>query len=417
LSLYGYERKTTPFLDSLAQHAVVFEHAYSAAPWTLPSHASILTGQYAGAMTADWTSALDRTYPTLAEVLYKEGYSTGAFVGNFFAASYPTGLHRGFIRYEALKFSLEEVLLSTTLTQARAVQAPLRRIREQRWYGQAVKDFLRFDWRPLDSYQIHDAKGVVYLQREFLRWQSKTRTPFFAMLNLMEAHAGFANPLDTIFAGGKNRKDEYDGSILRLDRHLKELFAELDRRGQLKNTVVILTSDHGEQFGEHGMHGHGASLYTSVLHVPLVIYAPGRLAEGVRVNRTVSLRDLARTIQQLTGATSNLLPGGSLAALASDSNALTSPVIAEVSIEISQSRDKPISWGKLTAALDDTLHAIRGRGTLEAYAYRADLAESNDLARDPLRRGAIEKWLDQRLRAAGRLGEPTDHPFAAGLAK
>lgn len=402
MSLYGYERKTTPFLDSLARHSVVFDHAYAAAPWTLPSHASMLTGQYAGALTADWTSPLDNTYPTLPEALYKDGYSTGAFVANFFAASYPTGLHRGFIRYEALKFTLEEVVLNTTLSQARAVQSPLKRITEQRWYSRAVKDFLRFDWRPLDSYQLHDTKDVASVHGDFLRWQSKTRRPFFAMLNLMEAHAGYANPSDTIFAGGKTRKDEYDGSILRLDRQLKSLFAELARRGELERTIVIVTSDHGEQFGEHGMHGHGASLYSAVLHVPLVIYAPGRLPEGVRVSRAVSLRDIAHTIQQLAGSTTNQLPGASLAALASDPNAVTSPVIAALSKGVNQTMDTPISWGNLTSAMDDTLHVIRdGRGKIEAYAYRTDAAETNDLARDPARRESLERWFAQIMQGAG----------------
>jgi arylsulfatase A-like enzyme len=410
MSLYGYQRHTTPFLDSLARHAVVFDYAFSAAPWTLPSHASMLTGQYAAALTADWTSPLDRTYPTLAEALYKDGYSTSAFIANFFAASYPTGLHRGFIRYEALKFTLEEILLNTTLTQARAVQTPLRRITEQRWYSQAVKDFLRFDWRPLDSYQVHDAKDVYDVHGEFLRWQAKTRRPFFAMLNLMEAHAGYANPSDTIFAGGKTRKDEYDGSILRLDQNLKSLFAELDRRGDLARTIVIVTSDHGELFGEHGQHGHGASLYSAVLEVPLLIYAPGRLPEGVRVNRTVSLRDIARTIQLLTGSTGTPLPGASLAALATDANALTSPVVAAVSKGVNQQMDTPISWGKLTSVTDDTLHAIRdNRGRMEAYAYRSDVAESNDLARDPMRRAQIEKWFAQHLHVAGLQSEMNDH--------
>ncbi len=402
MSLYGYERKTTPFLDSLARHAVVFEHAYSVAPWTLPSHASMLTGQYPGALTADWTSPLDRTHPTLPEALYKEGYSTGAFVANFFAASYPTGLHRGFIRYEALKHTLEEVALNTTLTQSRAVQSPLRRITQERWYSQALKDFLRFDWRPLDSYQLHDAKDVVTVHGDFLRWQSKTRRPFFAMLNVMEAHAGYASSADTIFAGGRTRQDEYDGSISRLDNELRRLFAELERRGELARTIVIVTSDHGELFGEHGMHGHGAGLYAPVLHVPLVVYAPGRLPEGVRVSRAVSLRDLARTIQQLAGSTLNLLPGASLAALASDQNALTSPVIAEVSKGINQPMDTPISWGNLTSVMDDTLHVIRdGRGTIEAYAYRVDAAETNNLARDPARRESLERWFAQILHGAG----------------
>ncbi|MGH7693826.1 MAG: hypothetical protein ACRENH_02545, partial [Gemmatimonadaceae bacterium] len=166
----------------------------------------------------------------------------------------------------------------------------------------------------------------------------------------------------------------------------------------------------GELFGEHGQHGHGASLYSAVLHVPLVIYAPGRLPEGVRVTHTVSLRDLARTIQQLTGSTSNLLPGASLAALATDANALTSPVVAAVSKGINQQMDTPISWGSLTSVTDDTLHVIRDdRGTIEAYAFRSDVAEATNLARDRARREAIEKWFARLLHAAGLQDDTNDH--------
>jgi arylsulfatase A-like enzyme len=402
MSLYGYGRKTTPFLDSLAQHAVVYDYAYSTAPWTLPSHASILTGQYAGNLTADWTSPLDQTHRTLPEALYEDGYSTGAFIANFFAASYPTGLHRGFIRYEAVKRTLEEVALSTTLSQARSIQNPLQRLLVQRWPSQAVKDFLRLDFRPLDLYQLHDKKEARTVTEDFLRWQASVRRPFFSMLNYMEAHAGYATPMDTLFEGGRIRKDEYDGSISYLDQELQRLMEALQERGELERTIVILTSDHGELFGEHGRHGHGAALYSPVLRVPLVIFAPGRLPEGVRVARAVSLRDMARTVQVLAGSRSTPFPGASLARLALDSTAAVSPAIAEVSKGINQPMDEPISWGSLTAAFDDTLHVIQdGRGNLEAYAYRRDPLEQHDLARDPARRDALARWLATIVQGVG----------------
>jgi arylsulfatase A-like enzyme len=404
LSLYGYARPTTPVLDSLAPHSVIFTHAYSTAPWTLPSHASMLTGQYANAQSGDWTTPLDGAHRTLAEELYANGYSTGAFVANIFAAGYQSGLHRGFVRYEDTKRSLSEAWWSTTLTQSRAFRGPYQRIVSQRWYGQAVKEFLTFDFRPFGVFQSHDMKYAESITDAFLDWEAKTRRPYFAMLNYMEAHVSQAAPTANKFGNGALRQDAYDGAIWWLDHELERLSAELRRRGTLDNSVIIVTADHGELFGEHGLNAHGNSLYEQVLHVPLVIYAPGRLTGGVRIDRAVSLRDLARTIQDLAGVRTGLLPGASLAALAKDSTAATSPVLAHVSKEINRPPRNPIYWGNMSAMLNDTLHVIRdGRGRIEAFAYRRDTSESDNLARDSARKVLLERLLDDALQrgAAG----------------
>ena len=399
LSLYGYARPTTPFLDSLARHAVVFDRAYATAPWTLPSHASMLTGQYADAQSGDWTTPLDGTHPTLPEALYANGYTTGAFVANIFAAGYQSGLHRGFVRYDDTRRSLVEALWSTTLTQSRAVRGPVERIVRQRWYGQAIKEFLRFDWRPFGVFQAHDMKYAEGITAAFLDWQSSVRRPYFAMLNYMEAHVSQAAPSSTKFAGGALRQDAYDGAIWWLDSQLSQLVTELRRRGDLERTVIIVTSDHGELFGEHGLNAHGNSLYEQVLHVPLVIFAPGRLTGGVRIDRAVSLRDIARTVQDVAGVRTPLLPGASLAALATDPRSHTSAVIAHVSKEINRPPRNPIYWGNMVAMLDDTLHVIRdGRGIVEAFAYRTDTSESVNLAKDPARLDHARQLLDSTLR-------------------
>lgn len=403
MSVYGYSRPTTPFLDSLALHAVVFEHAYSTSSWTLPSHASMLTGEYPGALTADWTTRLDENHPTLGETLYQQGYTTGGFVANFFAASYPTGLHRGFVHYEDTKRTLKEVWLGTTLTQSRIVHGVYFRLVHQRWYRQALVELLRFDWRPLDVYQLHEKKFAQSVTQDFLQWQASVRRPYFAMLNYMEAHAGYAAPSRAQFGGGRTRENEYDGGIWWLDRELRSLVSELKRRGDLERTVILVTSDHGEQFGEHGMHGHGVSLYAPVLHVPLIIYAPTRLpgAGGTRISRAVSLRDVARTVLDLAGVRSAPLPGASLAALVADPQAPTSAVISQVSKGVNQPLGVPIRWGDLTSVFDDTLHVIRdGQGAIEAYAYRTDTAEARNLAQDPARRAQAQRLLEDIVRSA-----------------
>jgi arylsulfatase A-like enzyme len=395
LSLYGYGRPTTPVLDSLASSALVFDYAYSTAPWTLPSHASMLTGQYAGDQSGDWTTPVDRTHRTLPEALYDQGYTTGAFIANLIAARYPSGLHRGFTHYEDSKRTLLETLLSTTLTQARSVQGPYRRIAQQRWLGQAVREALRFDFRPFDILQVHDLKLADAVSDDFLRWQSSARRPFFATLNYMEAHAGYRAPSATKF--GQKREDEYDGGIWWLDQELRRVLEELRRRGVLERTIVIVTSDHGELLGEHSLYGHGNSLYAEVLHVPLVILGLNRVPGGVRVRRAVSLRDLARTIQDLSdvGARSPVLPGASLVTLGRDSLAPISPVISQVSKELNRQTRNPAYWGDMVSLIDDTLHVIRdGKGSIEAYAYRTDVAETQNLAQDSTRRALAERLLD-----------------------
>jgi arylsulfatase A-like enzyme len=395
LSLYGHSRRTTPFLDSLAKHALVFDNAYSTAPWTLPSHASMLTGQYASAQSGDWTTPLDATHRTLPEALHEQGYTTGAFVANLIAARYPSGLHRGFTRYEDTKRTFLEALLSTTLTQARSVQGPYRRIAEQRWYGKALTEALRFDWRPFDILQVHDLKVGDAVSNDFLRWEARVRRPYFAMLNYMEAHAGYQAPSHAMF--GETRSDEYDAAIWWLDRELQRVLAELGNRGELGRTVVIVTADHGELLGEHHLFGHGNSLYREVLRVPLVVFAPGRVPGGIRVERAVSLRDLARTIQDLTVVTARSapFPGESLVRLGRDTLAPVSPVIAEVSKELNRQTRNPAYWGDMVALINDTLHVIRdGRGVIEAYAYRSATAPDSNIAQDSTRHALAEQLLN-----------------------
>ncbi len=109
----------------------------------------------------------------------------------------------------------------------------------------------------------------------------------------------------------KGFRDAYDGAIAYLDSQLDALFRAIDSTPRLSNTIVIVTSDHGEQFGEHGLLDHVNSVYLSLLHVPLVIVGPG-VAAGQRTAEPVSLRDVAATILDAAGVTGTTLPGQSL---------------------------------------------------------------------------------------------------------
>jgi glucan phosphoethanolaminetransferase (alkaline phosphatase superfamily) len=164
LSLYGYERPTTPELERLAARGVRFERALSTSPWTLPSHASMFTGHFPHELSADWETSLDETYPTLAEVLASQGYVTAGFVANVRYCSEESGLNRGFAHYEDHPVSPEQVIKSSSLGRALIANAHLRRF--------------------LGSYDIFGRKSAPDVNAAFLRWLSRNeRRPFFAFLN------------------------------------------------------------------------------------------------------------------------------------------------------------------------------------------------------------------------------------------
>jgi arylsulfatase A-like enzyme len=109
--------------------------------------------------------------------------------------------------------------------------------------------------------------------------------------------------------------DEYDGAISYVDDRLQELMNELRRRRVMDNTLLIVTADHGEGFGEHGLLTHGTALYYPLIHVPLILYRPGHLSAGLRIKRPVSTKDIPATILELLGASHSQFPGKSLATL------------------------------------------------------------------------------------------------------
>jgi arylsulfatase A-like enzyme len=404
LSVYGDTARTTPGLGAMAERGVVFEEAFSTAPWTLPSHAAMFTGLNGSLQSSDWKFPLDETPPVLAEQLRSRGYVTGGFVANLSATGFATGLGRGFVRYEDTKRTVDEVLLSSTFGQ----RTPIETFVNWRSEGlrQAVRQAVsRASWHN-SSYQTHDQKPASEVAEQFLDWESGIAgRPWFAFLNLFDAHAPYRPPMQyrQMFDRTGRVYGRYLGSIRYIDDVMAMLVAELDRRGRLANTIVVVTSDHGEQFGEHGLNAHGNSLYREVLRVPLLIMAPGRAPSGVRVSSAVSLRDVSATILDLAGVPQGAIAGRSLRGLwASPPNAKPSDVIAEVTKGINDARGNPTAEGDLRAVIDDTLTVIRNTTSkLEAFAYRADPTESTNLASDPARVPALLKHFYAALRRAG----------------
>ncbi|HEU4565470.1 MAG TPA: sulfatase, partial [Gemmatimonadaceae bacterium] len=412
LSLYGYAQPTTPKLARWAARGVVFEQAMAPAPWTLPSHGTLFTGRWPHELSAGWLTPLDGRWPTLAERFAARGYRTAGFVANLQYATYEHGLARGFQRYEDYPLSLSQVLLSSALGRTLINAKTPRRL--------------------IGTDEHLNRKSAAELRGDFLHWMGDGAEgrPYFAFLNFYDAHEPYLPPDEYFrrFAGhdranhlsplrryalGQRRakataadialeRAAYDGSIAYLDDQLDALFSELERRGVMANTLVVITSDHGEEFAEHGVFYHGHTLYMPALHVPLIMWMKGRVPAGERIARPVSLRDVAATVLDLAGRRGEAgAAGTSLAVLwgahGDSAGAPVSPVVSEVQRGIRLPDWYPAAHDDLRSIVADDRHFIdgpKGKGAL--YDFRADPWEQRDLSTTPAGRAEVAR-LRERL--------------------
>jgi arylsulfatase A-like enzyme len=385
LGLYGYQRPTTPALQQWAAESTVFDRAIATAPWTLPSHSSLFTGRTAGELRTDWLTPLSETPRTLAEALRNQGYATGGFVANLFYTSSESGLARGFAHYDDYRISLPLVLFHSSLGRIDIKS----RVPQARSIGQAWEALLTsrvkhanvstFDRRPADQ-----------VAAAFLDWQrGVTDRPFFAFLNFFDAHAPYLASESSRPLFSYNRlssRDRYDAAIAWLDHVVGTLLASLQQRGVLDRTIVIVTSDHGEQFGEHGLIEHGNSLYLPLLNVPLLVRYPPAVPRGLRVGTVVSLRNVAATILDLAGISGGSeIPGTSLAATwRHPGQAVQGDVIAELSKKINPEPTDRNRQGDVVSRMDGRFHYIlNGDGQEELYDFIADPEELKNLVSSP----------------------------------
>lgn len=386
LSLYGHERETTPRLDRIAAESLVFDRAFSPAPWTLPAHAGIVTGHLPWDLSARWNVPLGSAWPTLAERLADRGYATGGFISNYFYAGRTSGIARGFSHYE-------DVPLSFFMLAENAW-----------WLANVVRKF-----RLQGNRRLSVAADAGAIGEAFLDWAGRTPArPFFAMLNYMEAHSPYTapdsvtdrftsgRPLNHLSVGRVYTSDElrdlrlaYDAAIAYIDQEIGRIMDVLRERGQLDRTLIIVTADHGEQFGEKdpGLVEHGNSLYGTAIRVPLLLRYPPGVPAGVRVDRPVSTRRIAATVMDLLepGAESPF-PGGSLLAetrATEEDEGL--PVFSYVRPSSATRRTDPVHAGPMISAAWQDWHYIRnGDDREELYSIPADPWELRDLSAEPV---------------------------------
>jgi arylsulfatase A-like enzyme len=309
LGAYGNTRGLTPFLDALATRGTLFEHAYAVSSWTIPSVASFFTSRYPTQHhVVTFFSRIADPEVTMAERLHEGGWIGGCFSAN-------------------------------------------PNLRKDWGHGQGF-DELWSDQTP--DVDVHGdtirAQGLAWLDRT---WTRGSRTPGFLYFQYMEPHAPYdppepfrsrfaideagqpfdaqtavrdaikralpsavhdgepvnvADAVRTILARGTPLTKQqilpferlYDGEVATADDQVRQLFEELERRGFLENALVVVISDHGEEFVEHGGGSHGRTLYEESVHVPFIVVGPG-VAAGRRVAENVSLIDLAPTLVDLLG--------------------------------------------------------------------------------------------------------------------
>jgi arylsulfatase A-like enzyme len=389
VSCYGYSRHTTPNIDAIATRGTLFENAYAPAPWTLASLASIFTGLLPHQHGANWATPLNAGPWTLARILRSEGYQTAGFSSNSFYGLGAWRLSEGFDTYIDDHYSIRHNLAAT-------------------FVGESV---LQFIYDRLIRYNQFAQRDAADVNRDILRWYRRRdgKRPFFLFVNYMDPHRPYLppTPYDTRFGKvphhllsrliaplkgghpsrpytGRERQDMidgYDNSLAYLDSQIGRLLGVIDSKDRHGGTIVIITSDHGEGFGEHGTYDHGWNLYQNVLRVPLVIECPG-IPAGLRLSNVVATRQLFSTVLDFTGHRQGSLDQTSLSRFwrsqsqpGSSQDAVVSELVAER------------SGGRASASVslvNSEWQYIRdSNGKNELYDLQKDSQEKNNLAAQP----------------------------------
>ncbi|HEV7669347.1 MAG TPA: sulfatase-like hydrolase/transferase [Thermoanaerobaculia bacterium] len=427
LGCYGGPHPTSPAIDAMAREGTRFANAYSAAPWTLPSHMTMMTGLYASAHGVNpdrrWFQGIQNSsesfqirgsprLATLAERLSRLGYRTSAITeGGWVAAKF--GFDQGFNSYVAhdddnLDAGTQKLTLDWLAAHAESEKPG------------AEQPFFLF----VHTYQVH---------------QPYHQPPPYDSLFVAPGHRGYALPgvslpmaiLDKFKDGSfpptaadaEAFRARYDGEVRHTDAFVGRLLAALRAAGLDRDTIVLLTSDHGEELFDHGGFDHGDTLYDEALRVPMILWGPGRIPPGKTVAVNVGSIDVLPSLVELAGGTTtgpNAPPiqGESLVPLLSGQSAgfAERSLFAETFTTVFHHTLDTDASIPLASAREGSIQLIVHRSnpdSMELFDLGADPAETRNLAaKQPetvarLRR-AIQAWQSENARLRALYGEATE---------
>jgi len=348
LQLYGYDKETTPDLMPWMDSAVVYERAISPGVWTLPSHASLFTGLPVRTHGVDAShKRLEKRHTTMAEALRKAGYSTWAFNANPYISS-STKLLQGF---DTVVRPWDDGIKPRALAwlNSKLIEDDASTFVSPKWISPD-------DEASKSKYRAKEAAPIA--AQSFLDMVDKSEGPYFAFINMMEAHLPrvptwedrlavmseedaqesltVVQSSDAFHAWmvGEHEYSErdldimskvYDASIRDLDRYTASILAALETRGRLENTIVVITSDHGENLGERHLMLHKYAVNNALTRVPFIVHYPKGLKPG-RNAEPVSVADTFRLVAEIGDLA---LPAGMRESLAAEPSRQIDGVVAE----------------------------------------------------------------------------------------
>ena len=422
-SLYGYERDTTPELKRIARQATLYERFVATSNTTLPTHASMFTGLYPLTHGAHFAPPrfrhgrpLDDRFRTLAEILAENGYDTFGVVANAGYVSARYGLAQGFQAFDArLPVPIETHVNHCIRRSMKGLLESFGNTHEFDRMTLRAEDINRNVFRVLDAAQAR-------------------KSPFFLFVNYMDGHSPYVPPapFHRMFPGRdpslkldmsmrfrravfqrthklESREvdhlvSQYDGAIAYLDQQLGTLWARLEQQKLLDNTLVIITADHGEAFGEHDVIEHSVTLYRHQTFVPLLIKYPHQQQAAVH-QQVTSQVDLLPTVLTTVGlAAPSGLPGH---ALTTEMSAPPSAVSEAYPHAVVLTWRPTLPRLQRSLTLDGSRFILSSNNTRELYAAPEDPKEQRNLCgADPARAKALEAsleaWLSQTVEYTGR---------------
>jgi arylsulfatase A-like enzyme len=445
LSLYGYQKPTTPNLERIAEECSVYSRCLAPACWTMPSHASMFTGLYPSQHGAFESRFLLRdNLPHLVPILKAEGYTTIGISTNALVSP-ASGLCQDFDEFHDLGSQDRSRILAglqgsdqhdsqsnngnlsaclqTAISSKNAMSKMLGYLWETGQAGEVLKTSMKMVTRqaakwlrphPIDNATPYTRKTQSLMADILRKRLTSKNSPFFLFVNILQAHQNYCPPMrrrrfsswhDRVTASPQKfyfhgaspdlarlvntYSNLYDDEILYLDTVIGQLWQMFQSVSLFEDTVVIITSDHGEHFGEKGHYTHVLSLYNELLWVPLIIRFPKSLALPGQDRRLVSLTDLYATILDLVDSPMPR-PETSCSLLASPQRALaiSQCVYPEMwqryldpKKELSRSQGETFSPPVFAVTTEGDLKFIEKRdGSLEIYDLKESLLEKRDIS-------------------------------------